>query len=319
MQKAWRDDPKYLDVEGAQYHYPSRYFGFINGFERFVYYRPSKGAPRGESSKYIGYGELGEWFPDPKTPTHRFVNVRKYRAFSTPVSYADLAGKMFEPAFANPNEFQGRSVRNINGNDYFRILATAGVYGDPFSDLADVDQLYLNSPGSFLLSTPPKQPFRIVDSIPDGTGYQPSGKLYADVSESAALQERARADHQLTLKAIQRLVHLRGGITLFNNNVDLFARVGEDRYLIEAKSVVDLRASVDRMRYGLGQLLDYGVRYRSELEGAKPILAFGQIPNRENSWISTILNENGVAFVGMRDADTVVALNTRAEALPLFA
>ena len=174
MQKAWRDDPKHLDVEGAQYHYPSRYLGFINGFERFVYCRPSKGAPRGESSKYVGYGE-GEWFADPNSPTHRFVNVRKYRAFSSPVSYAS------------------------------------------------------------------------------------------------------------------------------------------------AKSVVDVRASVDRMRYGLGQLLDYGVRYRSELEGAKPILAFGQIPNRENSWISTILNENGVASVGMRDADTVVALNTRAEAPPLFA
>jgi len=36
MQKAWRDDPKHVDVEGAQYHYPSRYFGFMNGFETIL-------------------------------------------------------------------------------------------------------------------------------------------------------------------------------------------------------------------------------------------------------------------------------------------
>ena len=263
MQKAWADDPKYLDVEGSIYHYPSRYFSAIDGFERFIYYRPSKGALRAEASRYIGYGELGSWFPD--------------------------------------------------------VHTSAGVYGDPFADLIDVDEFYLQPSSSLLIAKPPTQPFREITSIPDGTGYRPSGKAYADVTESASLQERARADHQATLQALQKLVHRRGGTTLYNNNVDLFARVGEERYLIEAKSLVDVRASVDRMRYGLGQLLDYGVRYRSELEGATPILAFGRIPDRETSWISTILNENGVAFVGMKNASTAIPLNARAEVLPLFA
>jgi hypothetical protein len=29
------------------------------------------------------------------------------------------------------------------------------------------------------------------------------------------------------------------------------------------------------MRYGMGQLMDYGVRYRAQIEGAKPMLVFG--------------------------------------------
>lgn len=319
MQRAWADDPKYLDAEGVIYHYPTQYFGVITGFERFVYYRPSRGAPKAEASRYIGYGELGGWYPDPKSPTHRYVDVRKYRRFAFPVDYSDVSGRMFEPTFASRNSFQGRSVRHIDGNDFFRILAAAGVYGDPFADLIDVEQYYLQPSSSLLISDPPKQPLRQIETIPDGTGYRPSGRPYADASESASLQERARADHQSTLQALQKLVHRQGGVTLYNNNVDLFARVGSNRYLIEAKSLVDVRAAVDRMRYGLGQLLDYGVRYRSELEGAKPILAFGRIPDRETSWISTILNENGVAFVGMKNAETPIPLNARAEELALFA
>ncbi len=59
MQRAWRDDPRYQDVEGVIYHYPERYFALIAGYERFVYYRPARDAQRSEISSYIGCGTLG--------------------------------------------------------------------------------------------------------------------------------------------------------------------------------------------------------------------------------------------------------------------
>lgn len=50
MQRAWRDDPKYKDTEFCVYHYPQRYFDFIAGGERFVYYRPARDAKAAEVS-----------------------------------------------------------------------------------------------------------------------------------------------------------------------------------------------------------------------------------------------------------------------------
>ena len=131
------------------------------------------------------------------------------------------------------------------------------------------------------------------------------------------MQERARSDHQFTLDLIRREVQRAGGMCWYNNNIDLFARVGEGRYLIEAKSLNDPRAVVDTMRYGMGQLFDYRVRYRAEIEGATPVLAFGAIPLAETRWIAGILDENGVSCIG-NTGDRLVPLNERAAELPLF-
>jgi hypothetical protein len=72
------------------------------------------------------------------------------------------------------------------------------------------------------------------------------------------------------------------------------------------------------MRYGLGQLLDYRVRYRAELEGASPVLAFGRSPDRNTGWIAEILQENGVAFVASIEGQ-VIPLNDRGRQTILFA
>ena len=158
------------------------------------------------------------------------------------------------------------------------------------------------------------RPFR----IPEGTGYVPSGKALPSVYESAALQERARKDHNATLDMIRRHAERLGGRCWYNNNIDLFVHYSDRSLLIEAKSLNDARQSVDRMRYGMGQLFDYRVRYKAEVAGAELVLAFGAPPDRASGWIATILQENGIAFVA-RDRERLVPLNEHATAIPLFA
>jgi len=70
------------------------------------------------------------------------------------------------------------------------------------------------------------------------------------------------------------------------------------------------------MRYGMGQLFDYRVRYDAEVAGAVPVLAFGTPPSRGDAWVANILDANGVAFVALLD-DRVLALNPRAEHLTI--
>ena len=69
------------------------------------------------------------------------------------------------------------------------------------------------------------------------------------------------------------------------------------------------------MRYGLGQLFDYQVRYRAEIENAEPVLAFGARPPPELGWIATILQENNVSFVA-KVGERITPLNRLGENLP---
>lgn len=318
MQRTWREDPRYLDVKGVIYHYPRQYASYISGYERFLYYRPARGAAAAEASSYVGYGSLGEPFPDLDNADHWFVAVRQYHRFNNPVPYSDATGRFYESTYNSRTAFTGRSVRRIAPTDFFRILGAAGISGDPYIELPDTDRIVAAPYSALPQSAPPRQPLRRIDEIPPGTGYRPSGAR-VDVFESAALQERARSDHQRTLRILQQLIHQRGGVTLYNNNVDMFATVRDTRLLIEAKSINDPRIVVDRMRYGIGQLSDYAVRYRGDLGDAERVLAFGAAPPSEASWISTILEESNVAFVALDSAsEQVVPMNERARALPLF-
>ena len=194
--------------------------------------------------------------------------------------------------------------------------ALAGLTTAVWQDAPTIDDVLsgLISPGP--LVSPPRDPFKELVAVPEGTGYRPTGKK-VDVFEAAALQERARADHQDTLKIVKAMTEARGGSCLFNNNVDLLATFGGDKLLVEAKGLNAPSAAVDRMRYGMGQLFDYGVRYRAEIGKAKPVLAFGTMPSNDVGWISTILQETGVAFVA-RQRDSLMPLNDLARDLPLF-
>lgn len=316
MQRAWQDDPKYKDTEFSVYHYPTQYFDQINGGEKFVYYRPARGAKPAEASAYFGCGELGDWWTDPGDPKHRFVGIRKPIPFPAAVPHVDRSGRMYESAFTTRNAFQGRSVRYIGDLDYYRILDAAGLTGAVWQDAPTVDDVLSGLLVASPIVQPPRDAFRPLTIVPDGTGYRPTGKTI-DVFEAAALQERARGDHQDTLKLVKRMAEARGGRCLFNNNVDLLASFDDQKLLVEAKSLNVPSAAVDRMRYGMGQLFDYGVRYRAEIGHAQPVLAFGTMPSHEVGWISTILQETGVAFIARR-RDALLPMNDAAKALPLF-
>lgn len=316
MQRAWRDDPQYKDTEFAVYHYPRQYFDQIHGGEKFVYYRPARGAIAGEASTYFGCGELGDPYADGQDPTHRYVDVHKSVRFARLVPFLDDQERMYESLFENRNAFQGRSIRYIDDLDFYRVLNAAGLTSAIWQQAPTIDDVVSGMLVPAYGIMPPLDKFRPLTVVPDGTGYRPTGKVI-DVFEAAALQERARADHQATLKIVKRMTEERGGSCLYNNNVDLLASFDERRLLVEAKSLNLPSSAVDRMRYGMGQLFDYGIRYRAEIGKAQPVLAFGAIPPNDAGWISTILQETGVAFVA-RQRDGLLPMNESARELPIF-
>ena len=314
MQRAWRDDPKYKDTEFVVYHYPMPYFDRIRGGERFVYYRPSRGAAQGQASSYFGCGELGDVWDDPFDSEHRYVGIRKPLRFSKPVPFADTLGRLYESRFRTRSSFQGQSVRFIDDLDFHRILDAAGLTGAAFFNAPTIDDVMAGRASPML--TPPLDVFRALDNVPEGTGYKPHG-AGADVYEAAALQERARADHQNTVRLIKRRVDALGGSCLFNNNVDLLAQFDRKKLLIEVKSLNSPTSAVDRMRYGMGQLFDYSVRYRARIGNAAPVLAFGATPRSDVAWVADILHGNDVAFIS-RDGEQLRPMNDLATQLPLF-
>ena len=314
MQRAWRDDPKYKDTEFVVYHYPQQYFDRIHGGEKFIYYRPSRGALERQASTYFGCGELGDVWDDPYDSGHRFVGIRKPIRFPNPVPYADPIGRLYESRFQTRNAFQGQSVRYIDDLDFHRILDAAGLTGALFAEAPTVDDVILGLASP--LMQPPLDAFRPLLVVPEGTGYKPSGNG-PDVFEAAALQERARDDHQKTVRLLKERVDACGGACLYNNNVDVLAKFGERRFLVEVKSLNNQAAAVDRMRYGMGQLFDYSVRYRAKIGNATPVLAFAAPVRNEVAWISEILQGNDVAFVAREDG-CLKPKNELATELPIF-
>ncbi len=306
----------YKDAEGSLYHYPRIYFSRIVPYDRFIYYRPAgKRRPRPDASHYFGHGILGVPFEDLDDEKHRFVPLLKYEMFPILVPLRDQFGRYYETESHRP--IQGVSaVRAISDITYQRILAAADVASAGISLLPSTEEI---SNGIYLgpAVTPPIDGIRRIEEIPPGAGYVPNPDRKLDVQESAALQERARADHQNVLRKIARQVKQKGGWFWYNNHLDLVVEFPGHRELIEAKSVTNLREAVNKMRYGLGQLLDYKVRYRALLQDALPVLAFGSAPDRETSFVSTILEENGVAFIS-QSGEELVPLNRRARDLPLF-
>lgn len=305
--------PKYLDVEGVIYHYPRVYFKRILPDDRFIYYRPSKGTHSPDAGTYFGHGRLGTPFPDMLDVNLRFVDIRGFLRFPRLVPARGLDGKWIEKDSNESPQFQA-AVRELSVYDYHRILISAGVPLAEVEAMPTVDDVFSGAMSQLVPA--PKDGLRKAESIPDGTGYSWRGGPLPNLAESAALQERARADHQQILRTIAATVDRCGGDWYFDNHIDLFARIGAQTLLIEAKSLTNPVRAVDRMRYGMGQLFDYRVRYEAEVAGATPVLAFGTPPARSDAWVANILEANGIAFVSLLEG-RVKALNPRAEGLPI--
>lgn len=309
-------DREYEDVEYGLYHYPRQYFGRVKPYDSFIYYRPlGESQRRDDSLHYFGYGVLGQPFADPMRPDHRFVQIIKGAAFGRLVPLKDSSGLYFETETQRP-PVTVSAVREISDITYYRILAAANVSATALERAESTEELL--PPGvSAAAFDPPTDKLREITEIPSGAGYVPRGDSRVDVYEAAALQERARADHQAVLQMLARMIQERGGRTWYNNNIDLLGEVSSVKLLIEAKSLNSEGDAVHRMRYGIGQLLDYRYRYKAEVGAARSVLAFGRSPAPVDGWIASVLQENGVAFV-TRNRERVVPLNDLAEALPIF-
>ncbi len=248
-QRTWHGDAKYLDREGVIYHYPRQYRARISDFDKFIYYRPAHGAAEEERSAYVGHGVLGVSYEDWARANHWFVNVAWYEPFARPVPLRDV-GIFVETESATSPQFQS-AARPIRDTAYYRILMLGGVSsGREFAPLTTESVQSIGYAPSLALA--PTDAFREALTIPEGTGYVPSGKALPSVYESAALQERARKDHNATLELVRRAAERLGGRCWYNNNIDLFVRCGEQKLLVEAKSLTDARQSVqpDALRHG---------------------------------------------------------------------
>lgn len=316
-QHASRDLNRYLDREWLIYHFPAQYLPLVNrviveaGDRRFLYQRPIRGAPNGQAGTYFGHGTLGDPYPDVTTSGHYFVDVLDPKPLQ-PVPLRDGRGIYYETGSTAAMNLRGRSIRYVEAMRFYAILAA----GKGYSTLAQANEL--QDAGVFAPANAPTDDFRALVAVPPGTGYVPRDDLAPDRYEAAALHERARGDHQATLRLIMERVRAHGGSCLFNNNVDLLATIGERRLLVEVKSLTRQSSAVNRMRYGIGQLLDYRVRYKAQIAGAQPVLAFGAAPEREVSWIPNILQENGIAFLARTPRDDLVPQNALAQSLPIF-
>jgi len=309
-------DRVYEDAEGSVYHYPRQYFTRIRPYDSFVYYRPlGKSRERDDSKHYFGCGMLGLPYPDPHRPDHRFVDLVRYQSFPHLVPLKDPLGNYYETG--TPTQLATQSaVRQIGELDFLRILAAAGVAQLGVSQMPSTEAVVESSYAGPPIAAPTDE-LREIRAIPGGTGYRPHGDRVLDVYESAALQERARADHQRVLKLIAAKTLALGGRCWYNNNIDLFVQVGPSRLLVEAKSLVNPTRAVDRMRYGIGQLADYCVRYEHKVAGATKVLAFGRPPDHETSWVATVLDRTNVAFVAAVENE-IVPLNDLAREIALL-
>jgi len=309
-------DRRYEDAEYSLYHYPAQYFARIKPYDRFVYYRPlGKSLRRPDSLHYFGHGILGEPFADPIRSDHRFVPIVKGEPFLNLVSLKDGSGLYYETESQQP-PVAVSAVREIGDITYHRILAAAGVSSTALERLPSTDQV-VTPQISYFAREFPRDDLREINEIPAGAGYVPRGNTALNVYEAAALQERARADHQAILRDLAQTIHERGGRTYYNNNIDLLGDLAGRRLLIEAKSLNDPVDAVNRMRYGIGELCDYRFRYATELRGADAVLAFGKAPDANTAWIGDALEDNGIAFIARRD-DRLIALNELAQHLPIF-
>jgi hypothetical protein len=308
-------DRVYEDAEFSLYHYPRVYFSRVRRYEPFVYYRPlGESQRRADSMSYFGHGVLGEWYEDYRKPDHRFVNILRGQRFPRLVPLRNERGTYYETETTTGPQFQA-AVRELSPLAYHAILSAAGVTQHDLDAMPDTEGIAA-SPYPLPLVAAPTDALREIEVIPPGAGYVPRGdSSLLNVYESAALQERARRDHQEALRIVQQAVLRHGGTTFYNNNIDLLARIGESRFLIEAKSISGPRVVVDRMRYGIGQLADYAYRYEPLAGTAQRVLLFASAPDREVAWISAVLENERVAFVATR-GNQVMPLNAIAQSLP---
>ena len=125
------------DVEGVQYHYPTKYRNKVKEGERFKYYQGVHRADgqRGEAN-YFGMGKIGEIWQDPNPERQSggkiawFCSIDDYERFPKPVA-AKANGEFVEQG---PKNLFRDGVRVVDVETFEQILTLSGFAQDKVED-----------------------------------------------------------------------------------------------------------------------------------------------------------------------------------------
>lgn len=169
------------DVEGVQYHFPSKYRGKVLPGEPFVYYRgvARKSGRRGPA-EYLGYGRIGTIWPDEAKKGAWYCSIVDYERFAKPVN-AKVDGETREQIARN---LWWDGVRALDPAVYADIMAEGLASGAGVTAAASIDLVTIK--GSDQLILPPSlgrhQP------SPGGERRSKRAKAIGDWAERVALR-----------------------------------------------------------------------------------------------------------------------------------
>lgn len=181
----------WADVEGVQYHYPSKYQRFIQTGVKFVYYRGVHRAdgtrrPHGE---YFGSGEIGSIWRDPENDRRRYAEIVDYEPFSTLVP-AKVNGSNREDI---PRNMWRDGVRDLDLDLYDEIVAEGLPGGASDASIPIAGNFSPIRSEALIVATPPN---------PNSMGRTENAKEIGDWAEALVLDWLER-----TLPQSSEIVH----------------------------------------------------------------------------------------------------------------
>lgn len=167
----------WADVEGVQYHYPSKYQRFIQPGVEFVYYRgvhrvDGKRRPHGE---YFGQGEIGSIWRDPENARRWYAEIVNYAPFAAAVP-AKVDGENRERIA--PNMWRD-GVRELSADLYAEIVEEGLHSGAIQGQKAEVEITVPVQTDALIIATPPD---------PSSMGRAENAKEVGDWAEAAVLE-----------------------------------------------------------------------------------------------------------------------------------
>lgn len=92
--------------------------------------------------------------------------------------------------------------------------------------------------------------------------YNSKNKMYVDPELTKIKRQRANLTHKILLERLNEYLSSKGALSLENEHIDLYARLGnDDKFLFEVKSIDD-KNLLSQSRKGISQLYEYRYRYQ---------------------------------------------------------
>jgi len=114
-------DLLYDDIVGEQYHFPRRYWAYVQPGQVFAYYHPAE--KEDTNRYYFGMGRIGAVRADARMSDHRYAEIIDYVPFQAPVPFIVNGEYLEHRPDAGPQFF--RAVRLVSDGVFQRILDIA--------------------------------------------------------------------------------------------------------------------------------------------------------------------------------------------------